>query len=82
MKKQRRQVYREDLWVLYTEAESCLKKASYDKRRTDCLRAAMVEIRGALRNVCFEDAKEFGDPSIVEEFEKVDAPPVADGAPR
>lgn len=59
-----------DLWDVYHAAKSCLHNAVLSGRRTGCLHAAVCELRGALRNVCFEDAEEFADPSIVNEFER------------
>jgi len=60
-----RERYRDDLRDCLRRAADLLRIAEQEGRRADCLRVAADGLRGALRNVCSEDADALKDPTIV-----------------
>ncbi len=90
-----RHAYRKQLSELTSDLFTEVTIAKHYGRRTDCLVVAFVALRGALRNVCHEDAQHFGDPTVLEDCqtcwgmgtaERCEAvcrmPPTAETAPR
>ncbi len=64
-KDEARHAHRKKLSELTSGVFAELVLARHDGRRTDCLTVAFVALKGALRNVCHEDAQHFGDSAAL-----------------
>lgn len=64
---QQRHQHRQTLVDLVDETIVLRILALSHGRRIDCISVAFEALKGALRNVCHEDAKHFNDPTILED---------------